>query len=217
MSNTIPQDDGAPNAREQTEAHFDASEAEAVNAAIARAADPSTGSGPDDRGQRIERIITTKDFLPGGDPQFAARLGIEPRGTRVILGSLRGVVNATERKVTLWQGKELESVWLNGEFEAIMAGTGEVKGAPTAILPKAFGLTIEAAIAGMGQSDPENHDRAEITIDCDIGLEATGRPIPYEWIVIYYREGKAQKAMREVRARSEARLARQAHKALPAK
>jgi hypothetical protein len=165
----------------------------------------------DDRGQRVGRIITTKDYLPRGDVQFTARLGMEPVGTQVILGSLVGVVNSTERKITQWQGKELESVWLNGEFEAIMAGTGEVKAAPTAILPKAFGLTIETALAGLKRNGA---DDAELTIDCDVGLESTGRPIPYEWIVIYYREGKAQKALRDARGRREARLARQSRKAI---
>ena len=174
-------------------------------------------SAADDRGQRDGRIITTKDFLPASDPQFTARLGIEPPGTQVILGSLIGVVNSTERKTTMWQGKELESVWLNGEFEAVSRQTGEVKAAPTAILPKAFGLTIETAIAGLKRNalDQRSGDAsAELTIDCDIGLEATGRPIPYEWIVIYYREGKAQKALRDARARREARLARTERKAL---
>lgn len=182
-----------------------------------READLVDDSAADDRGQRVGRIITTKDFLPASDPQFTARLGIEPPGTQVILGSLIGVVNSTERKTTMWQGKELESVWLNGEFEAVSRQTGEVKAAPTAILPKAFGLTIETAIAGLkrqAQNGSGGDASAELTIDCDIGLEATGRPIPYEWIVIYYREGKAQKALRDARARREARLARTERKAL---
>jgi hypothetical protein len=170
----------------------------------------------DDRGQRVGRILTTKDTLPAGDPQFAQRLGVQPVGTQVILASLVGVVNSTERKTTMWQGKELDSVWLNGEFEMVIRDTGEVKAAPTAILPKAFGITIETALAGIKGEFGHDGNAAQLTIDCDIGLEATGRTIPYEWIVIYYREGKAQKAMRDARDRREARLARQARKALPA-
>jgi hypothetical protein len=198
--------DDRPDAREL--------EGEILARADARETDILDDSAADDRGQRVGRILTTKDLLPASDPQFTARLGIEPPGTRVILGSLVGVVNSTERKITMWQGKELESVWLNGEFEMVMRQTGEVKAAPTAILPKAFGITIETALAGLKRNGAG--DGAELTIDCDIGLEATGRPIPYEWVVIYYREGKAQKAMRDARGRREARLARQAQKALPA-
>ena len=178
--------------------------------------DPIEAEGHDDRGQRVGRILTPKDLLPASDPQFTARLGIEPPGTLVILGSLIGVVNSTERKVTQWQGKDLESVWLNGEFEMVKRQTGEVKAAPTAILPKAFGITIETALAGLKGDFDANGNAAQLTIDCDIGLEATGRPIPYEWVVIYYREGKAQKAMRDARARREARIGRQAQKVLPA-
>jgi hypothetical protein len=154
-------------------------------------------------GERVGRIITTKDFLPNGDLTFAVRLGVEPRGTQVVLGALRGVVYSTERKKNLYKDKELESIWLNGSFEAVLRGTGEIKTAPTAILPFAFGLTIENTLraAAAGDDNPP-----ELTIDCDIGLESTGRPIPYEWIVIYYREGKAHKALRDVRARSDARL-----------
>jgi hypothetical protein len=180
-------------------------------------ADPIEAEAYDDRGQRVGRILTPKDLLPASDPQFTARLGIEPPGTLVILGSLIGVVNSTERKTTQWQGKDLESVWLNGEFEMVKRQTGEVKAAPTAILPKAFGITIETALAGLkGNFNGEGHDAAQLTIDCDIGLESTGRPIPYEWVVIYYREGKAQKAMRDARARREARIVRQERKSLPA-
>ena len=157
----------------------------------------------DDKGQRVGRIITTKDWANGRDPNTIV-VG-NPPGTRFLLGSLRGVVNSTERNTHTYKDKELESVWLNGEFEAVVAETGEVKAAPTAILPKAFGITIETALAGLKRDGGE----AELTIDCDIGLEATGRPIAYEWIVIYYREGKAQKAMRDVTARQNARLARQ--------
>jgi hypothetical protein len=157
----------------------------------------------DDRGQRVGRIITTKDWANGRDPNMI--IAGSPPGTRILLGSLRGVVDSTERSIHNYKDKPLESVWLNGEFEAVVAETGEVKAAPTAILPKAFGITIETAIAGLKRDGGD----AQLTIDCDIGLEATGRPIPYEWIVIYYREGKAQKAMRDVTARQNARLARQ--------
>lgn len=191
-----------------TVAAIDAADAEAV-AASAPAEEPDV-TAPDDFGQRIRRVITTRDFLPGGDIEWPRR-NVAPaeRGTRFILGTLRGSVISTERKRTMYQrgteaAKELESVWLNGDFEAVLRGTGEVISAPTAILPKAFGYIIESALAGL---DPA--DKAELKIDCDIGLESTARTIPYEWVVIYYREGKAQKAMREIRARSDARLARQ--------
>jgi hypothetical protein len=201
MANALSQQNGD---LEHLDTHFDPGDADAVSHAALNA-----GAGfDDDQGQRVGRIITTKDYLDGRDANSIIA-GDRP-GTRIILGRLRGVVNSTERKKTVYKDKELESVWLNGEFEAVLIETGEVKAAPTAILPKAFGITIENALAGL---TPE--EKAELTIECDIGLEATGRPIPYEWVVIYYREGRAQKAMREVRARQEARIARQARKALP--
>ena len=112
----------------------------------------------DDRGQRVGRIITTKDYANGRDPN--AIIAGSPPGTRILLGSLRGVVEATERSTHTYKDKPLESVWLNGEFEAVVAETGEVKAAPTAILPKAFGITIETAGASIDRYRPRRRRTA---------------------------------------------------------
>lgn len=38
-----------------------------------------------------------------------------------------------------------------------------------------------------------------VELDCDIGLEATGKTIPYEWVVIAYREGEAMDVLKRLR------------------
>lgn len=190
---------------EQLFSGADPTEVEAIAQAAAPATQPGDEAPPDDEGRRVRLVITTKDFLPGGDTDWPRQhIAPAPRGTRAILGNLAGQVLRTERRTTPYKDKVLESVWLHGNFEAMLRGTGEIISAPAAILPRAFGTMIENALA-----DCEPGEKMDLRIDCDIGLEATGRSIPYEWIVIYYHEGKAQKAMREIRSRRDARIARQ--------
>lgn len=153
-------------------------------------------------GQRIGRIITTRDYLDGRDANDV--IAGATAGQVILLGNLIGVVNSTERKSNDYKGKMLESVWLNGEFEATVRGVDARKAAPTAILPTAFGITIETELARLAK---ENDPSAQLTIDCDIGLQRVTRgAIAFEWVVVFYREGRPQKAMREARARRDARL-----------
>ena len=69
----------------------------------------------------------------------------------------------------------------------------------------AYGL-VETAFALPGVQ------RAEL--DVDIGLEATGRTIPYEWVVVSHIGGEAQRALRAVKARQRARIEKRGSEAL---
>jgi hypothetical protein len=39
-----------------------------------------------------------------------------------------------------------------------------------------------------------------VEIDCDIGVEATGKVIPYEWVVVAFREGEEMAVLKKMRA-----------------
>lgn len=202
MAKQVPQDDAA------LETRIDADQAEAIATTTAPQQGDNAELAIDDTGQRVRKVITTKDFIPGRDQQWILQNVVSrPKGTYVRLGFLAGFITGTERTQTDWQGKTLHSVWLKGMFEARLAETGEVLQAPNAILPLAFGELIEGAFRQAQLSGHLEGLKAEL--DVEIGVEATGRSIPYEWVVVSYITGEAQRALRAVRSRQAARLAKQ--------
>jgi hypothetical protein len=161
----------------------------------------------DAAGQRVRKVITTKDFIPGRDTAWIIQhVCTQPKGTYVRLGFLAGFITGCHRSQTDWQGKSLQSVWLEGMFEATLGATGEVIQAPNLILPLAYGELVEGAFK---QASNQGIERMQAELDVEIGVEATGRSIPYEWVVISYVTGEAQRALRAVRKRQAARLAKQ--------
>lgn len=167
---------------------------------------PDDGDGPI---VRARRVITTRDFLPGRDPQWAiANVAARPRGFQMLLGHLFGYATGFERQTNEVKGaggvKTLESVLLKGNFEATVVDpeTGEITeiiNAGNAYLPLAYAEPIGAAfVAGA----------ARIILDLSLGLEATGKMIPYEWVV----KGPARAddpTMNALRSRQQARLGKQ--------
>jgi hypothetical protein len=190
-------------AAEAEQRRFDADAAEVVDKGARL--DPAIDQDEIEERQRLRRLITTADFLPGRSKEWAIQnVASRPRGTYIPLGLLDGMVNAIERKAytaTPTGGgptRALESIWLKGSFEATIAATGEIIRAPNCILPLALGEMIEASFR-------QGNERA--SLDCEIGLEATGRMIPYEWVVISYVSGEAASASRARRQKKQARLA----------
>lgn len=129
----------------------------------------------DPTGRVVRLLITPKDFLPPGtDPNQI--IGGSPRGTMVTLGTLAGEIHSVKMHSHEWQGKTLESWWLEGYFQAVNAATGEVFTAPCAALPKAYGLEVAAAFR-----DP---DLKMAALGVTVGLKAVTRgAIAYEWYV----------------------------------
>jgi len=129
----------------------------------------------DPAGRVVRLLITPKDFLPPGVLPNQI-IGGQPTGTMVTLGTLAGEIHSVEKHEHEWQGKTLESWWLNGYFQAVNATTGEVFNAPCAALPKAYGLQVAASFR-----DP---DVKLAALGVTIGLKAVVRgAIAYEWIV----------------------------------
>jgi hypothetical protein len=143
--------------------------------ANAHAAQAGQASAQFDATGRLARtVITTKDFLAGADSfEYVNGLG---RGEIAFLGTLAGEIYSVQRKESEWQGKQLESYWLSGHFQAVVRSTGEVFTASEAILPKSYAKQIANAFKDLGV----------IVATCQVvvGLRLSGRPgIPYEWVV----------------------------------
>lgn len=79
---------------------------------------------------------------------------------------------------------------LDGEGHAVLDKAGKVTMAPVIVDGKP---QFEAPVAKMVST------LTAVELDCDIGLEATGKMIPYEWVVIAYREGEAMDVLKRLR------------------
>lgn len=100
---------------------------------------------------------------------------------------------------TFPDGKQSAMIALMGDFEMVNYGTGEVTRATSVYLPPAYALLVHGMF-------PQDKEAAKlpgalrtVEIDVEIGIEATGKTIPYEWVAIAYREGKAMDVLRRLR------------------
>ena len=151
-------------------------EQDEIDAAAAQAQTEPAGQF-DAQGRLARTVITTKDFLAGGEA-FDVVNGLG-RGAVAMLGTLAGKIHSVEKKEKEYpagSGTMLTSYWLNGNFQAVVASTGEVFNAGQAILPKAYGVQVYNAFKDLGVIGA----RCGVTV----GLRLSGRSgIPYEWIV----------------------------------
>lgn len=120
------------------------------------------------------------------------------KGTQVMLGRVFGIVTSvTEKKGTLPNGEPSTSQVLNGTFETEDYTTGEISTASTLYLSNSFGQSIKALFAS-------DNAVTAVNIDTDIGVEATGKGIPYAWVVVNHIDNEAMsplKAMKSARGR----------------
>jgi hypothetical protein len=133
-------------------------------------------------GVRARRAIMLKHFIP--DPDWInVNIVAKGKGTKVVIGRIFGFVTSTEEKMNLMpDGKQNRSVVCRGVLQTESYLTGETSEASMVFFPAAYSEKIEACFA----ADPQLR---VVEVDCDVGLEATGKTIPYEWVVIAYREG----------------------------
>lgn len=161
----------------------------------------------EENGMRLRTVIVPKDAIPGRSPEWIGdQLAGKPVGTIVEVADIAGWVVSTERRVVEWQGKRLESVWLKGLIQMTALHTGEIFEAAAVILPKAAGEAIDAIFQMAGDQQP----RIRVELDMTLGLEKTGKAIPYEWVPISHARGRAQRVVSEMRQKQMARrLARE--------
>lgn len=156
--------------------------------------DPSDTAPPAEKeGVRARRAFMLKHFIPNAD-WINQNIVSKGAGTKAIIGRVFGVCFETMvTKTTQKDGRVSESVALKGAFQAEDYKTGEISEATTVYLPMAYAEKV----AFMFKADP---DLKAVEVDVDIGLEATGKTIPYEWVVIAYREGEAMAVLKRLRA-----------------
>jgi hypothetical protein len=162
---------------------------------------PETGVEFDqDEGTIQNSVIVNADFLPDRDRNWPIRhVASRGIGFKVVMGQLAGIATSAERRVSEWQGKELMSIWLHGNFTATIRATGELIEASSVIPPQAYAAKVERML-GLGVG--------KVEVDIDVGLQATGRNIPYRWFASDYSESEEREAARAIQHRQAARSAK---------
>lgn len=92
-----------------------------------------------------------------------------------IIGRVFGHATGFKRKTNIVNDKEVDSVVLTGVFEITSLLTGETMRATGIYLPMAYAEHVEHLLKQPGTE--------MVVVDTDIGIEATGKAIPYEWTV----------------------------------
>lgn len=174
--------------------------AEAENTQIAKLDQQTTDAPESGTGIRIRRAFTMKNFLPAGDVNtwIAANVISKGVGAHCMVGRIYGSVSAWEPRETQWKSnrpgegeKTIKSIALSGNLQAEHAETGEIITMDMVFLPMAFASQVARAL----QSNPGS----AVEMDIDIGIESTGKAIPYEWTVTSYLSGRAERQLRQLR------------------
>lgn len=144
-------------------------------------------------GTRARRALMLRHFIPNPD-WINQNVVAKGKGTQVTLGRIFGVCTGWEAKQnTLPDGKVVDSIVAKGTFQSESYLTGEVGDASLVFFPMAYAEKIKAVF----ESDASIK---VLEVDCDVGLEATGKTIPYEWVVVAYREGEDMGVMKRIKA-----------------
>lgn len=181
--------------------------AEAIEAEGIEADEYLAAEAISDEGQVKRRAITPRDLMgPGEKDQMLAELMVQPIGTFFLLGSLVGKVAATEEQTNEYKGEKLKSIVCIGAFDLVNARTGEITQSTRCYLPLAEAEDIAASLLLAPGS--------KVVIDCDIGIEKTGRNIPYMWTVKSHTESEMQRDLLELKRYRQARASRKQAKRL---
>lgn len=164
---------------------------------------------PASEGVRARRAIMLKQFLP--DPNWImTNVVVGGKGTRATIGRIFGIITGYETKWNNIPGQDqpVESIALRGMLQTENYITGELGEGTMVYLPAAYSEKVRAILA-QGERKNEagevvGNDVKAVEIDCDVGVEATGKTIPYEWVIVAFREGEEMavlKRLRNTRAR----------------
>lgn len=155
----------------------------------------------DAKGFQVRKAFAMKQFLP--HPNWINQnIVAHGQGTKATLGRVFGIATATERKrTTMNDGTVSESIYVKGSFEAESYIDGVVSRSAGVFLPMAYAEQIELALRPqLNEKGEEIRTVFSAEIDCDIGLEATGKIIPYAWTVTAFREGAEMDVLKRVRS-----------------
>lgn len=142
-------------------------------------------------GMKIRKAFMLRMFLP--DTNWIAREVIgKGKGTTVMLGRVFGICTSVEEKMNTVGDKVIPSISVRGIFQAENYHTGEVSESASVYLPGA----LAEKIASMFKADPQ---LKTVEIDTDIGVEATGKTIPYAWTATQWIDGDKQNPLARLR------------------
>lgn len=152
----------------------------------------SAQNEPASAGVRNRRAFMMKNFVPSQD-FINKEIVSKGKGTKIMLGRIVGVCTGTDDKTnTLPDGKQSTSVVLKGVFEAESYLDGEISNATAIYVSAAYAEQVKAMLSQDGVQALE--------VDIDVGLEATGKTIPYEWVVVSWRKGEEMPALKRLKA-----------------
>lgn len=204
------------NKAEGAKAVFNTSESEQVSGSgQVSASEQTSGSGHEqtsgsgqvsdsEQGVRSRKAFMVNQFAPSID-WINKTVVSGGKGTRMILGRLCGFVyKTTSKQQQMRDASFITTIALHGVFKSEDYQTGEISECGVAYLPS--GVPIQEKIAAIFEnSRPIKEDGTKgdpavkmVEIDLDIGLEATGKALPYTWIVIQHIEGEAFEPMRRL-------------------
>lgn len=151
-----------------------------------------TGGSVSTEGVRARRGLTLKQLVPDQD-WIMKNIVANGKGTRATVGRIFGIVTGCQRKQNDVQGKLIDSIACVGILNSESFLTGEISQGSSVFFPMAYAEQI----AALFDADPSIK---VIEVDCDIGLEATGKTIPYEWVTTAFLEGKEMAILKRLRA-----------------
>lgn len=164
------------------------------------------------QGVRARRAFMLKQLIPqpGGAEWINTNVVGKGKGYKVTLGRVFGVATGYSIKNnTLPDGSPSSSIVLHGVFQAEAYHSGELSEATTVYLPPAYAEKVKTIF------DTDTETKV-VEVDVDIGLEATGKVIPYEWVVTAFLQGEEMAVLKRLRS-SRARPADAMALAAPAK
>jgi hypothetical protein len=156
-----------------------------------------------EEGLRLENLISPRSFIAA--ERLSAFYAGKARGADpMALGHLAGYVRGYERRESTLPVKPGEkaaapSVWLRGVFEATVYETGEIKSGSCLILPRVMGEALADAL---------DAGETNALLDVELGVEATGKMIPYTYTIKSFHANRAQAAITAIRMNAQQRRSR---------
>lgn len=143
-------------------------------------------------GRQYRKALMLRQLLP--DENWIMREVVSKgKGTKVWIGRIVGQVTATAKKNNaLPDGSFKESTSCSGTFESESYLTGEIVTTGVVYFPQFYAEAVALELAKEGVQALE--------VDIDIGLEATGRSIPYAWTVKAYIEGEQMDVIKRIKS-----------------
>lgn len=163
-----------------------------------------TAASSEPEGIRSRRAIMMKQLLPNQEWIIANVVPLG-KGAKATVGRIFGLVQDYETKWNNIPGQDtpVESITLKGAIQYESYLTGEVGEGSSVYLPMAYAEKVRTVFMSGERKDADGNvtgnDIRVVEIDCDIGVEATGKIIPYEWVVVAYKEGEAMAVLKNLR------------------